>query len=41
MLTGPPGAGKSTTVRVLAKELNLNLLEWDSPSVPFLIDGGK
>ena len=28
ILTGPAGCGKSTTIRVLAKELDLELVEW-------------
>lgn len=28
LLTGPAGAGKATTVRVLAKEMGIDLVEW-------------
>ena len=28
MLSGSAGAGKTTTIRVLAKEMNIDLLEW-------------
>jgi cell cycle checkpoint protein len=32
-LTGPPGCGKSATVRVLARDLNLDLHEWHAAPV--------
>lgn len=32
-LTGPPGAGKSATVRALARDLNLDLHEWHAAPV--------
>ncbi|GAQ81645.1 Checkpoint RAD17-RFC complex RAD17/RAD24 component [Klebsormidium nitens] len=35
LLVGPPGAGKSTTVHVLCKPLNLQVTEWQTP-VPTL-----
>lgn len=35
LLVGPPGAGKSTTVHVLCKPLNLQVSEWQTP-VPTL-----
>lgn len=28
LLSGPAGAGKTTTMRVLAKEMDIDLLEW-------------
>lgn len=28
MLTGPAGTAKTTTIRVLAKELDFDVLEW-------------
>lgn len=32
LLTGPSGCGKSATVRVLAREAGLNLVEWTNPT---------
>lgn len=32
LLTGPSGCGKSATVRILAREAGLNLLEWSNPT---------
>ncbi|MPC14136.1 Cell cycle checkpoint protein RAD17 [Portunus trituberculatus] len=32
LLTGPAGCGKSATVRVLAREAKLNLVEWTNPT---------
>ncbi|KAJ2128943.1 RFC checkpoint protein Rad17, partial [Coemansia sp. RSA 678] len=32
VLEGPAGAGKSTCVRVLARDLGLNIVEWENPS---------
>lgn len=32
LLTGPAGCGKSATVRVLAREAGLNLVEWTNPT---------
>jgi broad-specificity NMP kinase len=31
VLTGPPGTGKTATMRVLAKELGFQLREWITP----------
>lgn len=31
VLTGPPGAGKTATIRALAGELNLDVCEWLNP----------
>ena len=33
LLTGPPGSGKTATLRVLAKELGVEIQEWVNPSV--------
>lgn len=32
LLTGPSGCGKTATVRILAREAGLNLLEWTNPT---------
>ena len=32
LLTGPSGCGKTATVRVLAREARLNLVEWTNPT---------
>lgn len=32
LLTGPSGCGKTATVRVMAREAGLNLLEWTNPT---------
>jgi cell cycle checkpoint protein len=34
ILVGSPGIGKSTTVRVIAKELHLNILSWNESFLP-------
>ncbi len=31
VLTGPAGTGKSATIDVLSKELNVELQEWNAP----------
>lgn len=33
LLTGPAGTGKTATVKVLAKEMNLNLMEWSNTAI--------
>jgi MoxR-like ATPase len=32
LLKGPTGSGKSTTIKVIAQELGLNLKEWITPA---------
>ncbi|KAI6655292.1 Cell cycle checkpoint protein RAD17 isoform X2 [Oopsacas minuta] len=31
-LSGPPGCGKCTALRVLGNELEMDLIEWNSPT---------
>jgi len=38
-LTGPAGAGKTATLRVLAKELNLEIVEWRNATEDTPIEG--
>ena len=33
LMTGPAGAGKTATVRVLAREMQLEVQEWTNPVV--------
>jgi len=40
-MTGPAGTGKTSTIRVLAKEMGFEILEWrngigEVPSAPFV-----
>ena len=35
LLTGPPGCGKTATLRVLAKKMNFQIQEWISPEVQY------
>lgn len=39
-LTGPAGVGKTATLRVLAKELNVEILEWRN-GMDDVVDSGK
>ncbi|KAI0056332.1 P-loop containing nucleoside triphosphate hydrolase protein, partial [Artomyces pyxidatus] len=42
VLTGPAGAGKTTTLRVLARSLEYEIVEWrNAPGDPFGEDGGE
>ncbi|XP_055328039.1 cell cycle checkpoint protein RAD17-like isoform X2 [Paramacrobiotus metropolitanus] len=39
LMTGPPGSGKSTSVRLIAQELSTKIVEWESPVVQYIPDG--
>lgn len=39
MLTGPAGTAKTTTLRVLARELDVDILEWSGPTTSGFADG--
>ena len=41
VLVGNPGIGKSTMIRVLAKELSLDVLSWNESYVPWKADEGN
>ncbi|XP_006900091.1 PREDICTED: cell cycle checkpoint protein RAD17 [Elephantulus edwardii] len=34
LITGPPGCGKTTTLRILSKELGIQVQEWVNPVLP-------
>ena len=38
-MTGPPGCGKTATLRVLAKEIGVEIQEWSNPSIQSKNDG--
>ena len=33
MISGPPGIGKTTTARIVARHLGYNVLEWNASDV--------
>lgn len=33
MLSGPPGIGKTTSVRIIAKKLGMHVVEWNASDV--------
>lgn len=34
LVTGPPGCGKTTTIKILAKECGIQIQEWNNPVLP-------
>ncbi|XP_037384999.2 cell cycle checkpoint protein RAD17 isoform X1 [Talpa occidentalis] len=34
LITGPPGCGKTTTIKILSKELSIQVQEWINPILP-------
>ncbi|XP_075397248.1 cell cycle checkpoint protein RAD17 [Tenrec ecaudatus] len=34
LITGPPGCGKTTTLKILSKELGIQIQEWINPALP-------
>lgn len=34
MITGPPGCGKTTTIKILSKEHGIQVQEWVNPILP-------
>ncbi|KAG8516142.1 Cell cycle checkpoint protein RAD17 [Galemys pyrenaicus] len=34
LITGPPGCGKTTTIKILSKELSIQIQEWINPILP-------
>ena len=39
MLTGPAGAAKTTTLRILSKEMRFDILEWQNSIDDGFVDG--
>jgi len=40
LLTGPAGGGKTTAIRVVAKELGIDLVEWGEGAEEWSLGGG-
>ena len=40
LLSGPAGAGKTTTVRVVAKEMGVELMEWGEGADDAIVGAG-
>jgi len=40
LLSGPAGAGKTTTVRVVAKEMGVELMEWGEGADDSIVGSG-